>query len=75
MKHVTEAIYSDGVFKPETPLGLPERQRVRLIVQLITDEAPSDRSAAMKRLRAGIAKMNFASEGRLPTRDDLHDRA
>ena len=75
MTHVTEAIYSDGVLRPETPLGLPEQQRVRLIVQPITDDGPSDRSAAMNRLRAGIAKMSFASEGRLPMRDELHDRA
>lgn len=69
-----EAVYCDGVLKPERELGLRERQRVRLTVETLDDVA-SDRSAAVARLRAGIARMQFYSKGPLPTRAELHDRS
>ena len=73
---IVEAIYSDGVLEPLQNLNLPDKQRVRLIVQPIDGAAKSgaDREAAMKRLRAGIASMNFRLNGPLPTRDELHER-
>ena len=78
MTKVVEAIYSHGVLEPLESLDLPEKQRVRLIVQPIDNaslsDASADRHAAMKRLRAGIASMNFRLTGPLPTRDELHDR-
>lgn len=73
MTQSTEAVYSDGVLKPERDLGLRERQRVRLIVEPI-DERADDREAALARLRAGIARMHFYSKGALPSRAELHDR-
>ena len=48
--------------------------RVRLIVESL-DEAAEDRQQAVNRLRAGIESMQFFSSGRLPTREELHDRA
>ena len=78
MTKVIEAIYTHGVLEPLEALDLSEKQRVRLIVQPIDGVGPlcppSDREAAMTRLRAGIASMNFRLTGPLPTRDELHDR-
>ena len=78
MTRVTEAVYSKGVLKPAEDLGLREEQRVRLIVESIdgsVDKRPDDRADAVTRLKAGIAKMQFISQGPLPSRDDLHDRS
>lgn len=74
MTRVVEAIYSDGVFEPLENLGLLDKQRVRLIVQTLEGTAAEDRDAAMMRLRAGIASMDFRSTGPYPSRDELHDR-
>lgn len=70
----TEAVYSHGVLKPAEDLGLREDQRVRLIVETV-DEEPVDRAAALARLKAGIAQMQFFSQGPLPSREELHDRS
>ena len=74
MTKFVEAIYSHGVFEPLESLGLPDKQRVRLTIEPIDGVAEPDREAAMLRLRAGIASMNFRSTGPYPTRDELHDR-
>jgi len=74
MTQITEAIYTHGVLKPAVDLNLREQQRVRVIVESIED-CPGDRDAAVARLKAGIAGMQFFSNGPLPTREDLHDRA
>jgi predicted DNA-binding antitoxin AbrB/MazE fold protein len=76
MTKVTEAVYSQGVLKPVEDLGLREDQRVRLIVETVDDKAADcDRGAALVRLKAGIAKMQFFSQGPLPSREELHDRS
>jgi predicted DNA-binding antitoxin AbrB/MazE fold protein len=74
MTQTTEAVYANGVLKPTGDLHLREQQRVRLIVESL-DEAAEDRQQAVNRLRAGIESMQFFSSGRLPTREELHDRA
>jgi predicted DNA-binding antitoxin AbrB/MazE fold protein len=74
MVQVTEAVFSQGVLKPVDELHLREQQRVRLIIEPVDVGQDSDRAAALSRLRAGIASMNFSSSGPLPTRDELHDR-
>jgi predicted DNA-binding antitoxin AbrB/MazE fold protein len=74
MTQEVEAVYSDGVLKPARHLALRDQQRVRLTVETIDDTSGQDRTAAAARLRAGIAQMQFYSEGRLPTRDQLHGR-
>jgi predicted DNA-binding antitoxin AbrB/MazE fold protein len=73
MTQTIEAIYANGVLKPTAGLRLREHQRVRLILEPI-EEGPADRQAALARLKAGIASMQFFSEGALPTREELHDR-
>jgi predicted DNA-binding antitoxin AbrB/MazE fold protein len=74
MTRITEAVYSQGVLKPTRELSLREQQRVRLIVETI-DEPGEEREAALLRLKAGIESMQFFSGGRLPTREELHDRS
>ena len=75
MAQFTEAVYTNGVFKPQKELVLREAQRVRLIVEALDDDAGrGDRPAAMQRLLAGIDGMRFFSRERLPSRDELHDR-
>jgi predicted DNA-binding antitoxin AbrB/MazE fold protein len=75
MAQFTEAVYTNGVFKPQKELVLREAQRVRLIVEAIDDRAGrGDRPAALQRLLAGIEGMSFRSRERLPSRDELHDR-
>jgi predicted DNA-binding antitoxin AbrB/MazE fold protein len=73
MTQTIEAIYTDGVLKPTAELPLRDNQRVRLTVETI-DETNVDREAAVTRLKAGIARMRFFSEGPLPSREELHDR-
>ena len=73
MTQITEAIYTHGVLKPATDLGLREQQRVRVVVEPI-EEGCQEREAAVARLKAGIESMHFCSDGRLPTREELHDR-
>lgn len=68
-----EATYTDGILKPDAELRLRDKQRVRLTVETL-DEPDRDREAAVARLKAGIASMQFFSEGPLPSRDELHDR-
>ena len=75
MVQVTEAVFSQGVLKPVGELHLREQQRVRLIIEPVDVGQESDRTAALNRLRAGIASMSFSSSGPLPSRDELHDRS
>ena len=74
MAQIVEAIFTDGVLKPIEELALREAQRVRLIVEPLDEGAASDQPTALKRLLAGIEGMKFFSVGRLPPRDELHDR-
>jgi hypothetical protein len=68
-----DAIHTAGVLKPTRDLFLRENQRVRLIVQPI-EEPEQNRTAAIARLKAGIASMDFFSDGTLPTREQRHHR-
>ena len=71
MTQKVEAIYSGGAFMPTQKLGLRDKQRVRLTVETI-DEPERDRDAAVARLKAGIASMDFFSKEPLPKRDGPH---
>ena len=74
MSQQIEAVYTDGVLKPARELPLRDQQRVRLTVEAIDDLPAGDREAAIARLKAGIVRMGFFSEGRLPSREELHER-
>ena len=75
MPQTTEAIFSKGVLRPLSDLGLREAQRVRIIVEPLGEDRPPGREAALDRLRQGIQAMKFVSQGPLPGRDELHDRS
>jgi len=71
-------VYENGVFRPETPVDLPERARLRISIH---EAAPANGSAngahevslkeAFDDLRArGVVR----SGGWRPTRDELHER-
>jgi predicted DNA-binding antitoxin AbrB/MazE fold protein len=54
-----EAIFENGVFRPLTPVALPEHKRVSMSVELCPDaesavSAPSD---AIERQRAALARL------------------
>ena len=68
-----DAIHTAGVLKPTRDLPLRENQRVRHIVQPI-EEPEQNRTGAIARLKAGIARMDFFSDGTLPTREQRHHR-
>lgn len=74
MTKVVEAIYTNGHLEPLEPLGLAEKQRVRLIVQPVEWPAPAERQAALKRLQERIEKSDFFLRGPLPSRNELHER-
>lgn len=74
MTRITEAVFAQGVLTPSEDLGLQENQRVRLIVEPLGQRS-QDRQVAIASLKAGIERMQFFSQGRLPTRDELHDRS
>lgn len=75
MTQVTEATFDDGVLRPDGPLSLRPKERVRIIVQSLEASSDAERAAAMARLRQGVKSMGFKStNGRYPTRDELHER-
>ncbi len=74
MAQITEAVFQDRVLRPLGKLDLREKQRVRLVVEPIHEHGRTDRVTALERLRAGIGQMQFFLRGRLPSRDELHDR-
>lgn len=75
MTQVVEATFDGGVLRPDGPLVLREHERVRLIVQPLSNDDGAARAEAMRRLRAGIEAMDFCSDGRgYPDRDGLHER-
>lgn len=73
MTKVTEAIFSGGVLRPVEPLLLREQERVRLTVESI-ELASNGREAAIHRIVAGFDKLKLRIDGKLPTRDELHER-
>ena len=74
MTQVTEAVYSDGVLRPEGRLSLRDKERVRLIIQSLESPQVNDRVRAIENLRAGVGRSTFRSSGPYPTRDELHER-
>jgi predicted DNA-binding antitoxin AbrB/MazE fold protein len=69
-------VFENGVFRPESPVNLPEHTRFRILVRNgngAADQRPNaeSSSADFSRLRAkGLVK----SSGWHPTRDELHER-
>lgn len=74
MVRTTEAIFADGVLKPVEPLNLREQQRVRITVEEV-EASEVDREAAVRRMIEGFKKMRLRTNGRMPSREELHERS
>lgn len=75
MVRTTEAIFANGVLKPVETLNFHEGQRVRITVEEVEGPAETiDREVAVKRMVEGFKKMRLRTNGRMPTREELHER-
>ncbi len=74
MKTFTTATFENGHFKPDQPFDLPERSRVRLIVEMIPEPAVA-RLAAWASLYRRFRERPIRSGGRHLARDELLERA
>ncbi len=59
MDHVLEAIYENGVFKPQGTINLPEHQRVTLTVHPLV-ENPNTELEAWQPVYAGLSDQDIA---------------
>jgi hypothetical protein len=57
--------------------GLPCRKgnQVEVIVLITDDKTDADREEALQRFLAAARASTFKSDGRYPTRDELHERS
>lgn len=74
MSQVIEAVFEDGVFKPDRQPELAENTRVRLVVEPVTDPEESRRQQAWSALERLWQTSAFDSQGDRLTRDQLHER-
>jgi predicted DNA-binding antitoxin AbrB/MazE fold protein len=73
MQNVITATYQDGLLKPDQPLDLPARARVRLIVEVVEDPAPAC-DQAWQEFEDLCDESPLDSGGVRLTRDQLHER-
>ncbi len=73
-KQVVDAVFENGVLRPQGELRLHEHERVRVTVEPVSQTTPEEAAAAMGRFEAGVRRMNFRSSGKYPSRDELHER-
>jgi predicted DNA-binding antitoxin AbrB/MazE fold protein len=75
MRQIVEAIYADGVLKPLAALPFHEKQRLRLTIAAVDEQATSDHGAHLHELIDRLRRSTFSYGGPLPTREELHERA
>lgn len=68
------ATFENGMFKPDQPLPLAERSRVRLTIEPIEAWSPETAQAAWEALKAQIREQPLHLGGKRFTRDELHER-
>lgn len=68
-----EAVFTNGVLKPVEPVSLREQERVRVTVESVQANGAA-RDAAVQRMIDGFDKMRLRTGGRMPSRDELHER-
>jgi len=73
MKTQAVATVENGQLTLDEPLVLPDRSRVHLTVEPISD-APNDPVTAWESLRQRVRERPVHSGGRHFTRDELHER-
>ena len=66
------ATYADGVFKPDQSVAIPERTRVTLTIEPISE--PPNAAAAWESLMERLRERPINSGGVRFTRDELHER-
>jgi predicted DNA-binding antitoxin AbrB/MazE fold protein len=57
MSLIVEAVYENGVFRPEAEVGYPDRQRVRLDIQALSEGSVRRRGSA-ESLAQAFAEMD-----------------
>lgn len=68
------ATFENGMFKPDQPLPLAERSRVRLTIEPIEAWSPETAQVAWAALKAQIREQPLHLGGKRFTRDELHER-
>jgi predicted DNA-binding antitoxin AbrB/MazE fold protein len=56
MPTAVDAIYEDGVFKPERPVGLKDKTKVRLVIEEETDTARTPLGRRLRELRGRLVE-------------------
>jgi predicted DNA-binding antitoxin AbrB/MazE fold protein len=56
VKASVDAVFQDGVFKPVSPPGLPEGERVRLTVERVAQAKPEDILKLASRVYEGLSQ-------------------
>jgi predicted DNA-binding antitoxin AbrB/MazE fold protein len=76
MAVVREAVYENGLLKPDQPLALGERQRVRLTIEPVTDASPTiaRRELAQALVRRVESLLPFIGDVGLPAHLELLKR-
>ncbi len=69
-----DAVYDGGVFRPEGPVNLPEKTRVRLRVEDDPAATTGGGARLRSRMKALIAAKAFRPSGPPCSRDELHER-
>lgn len=73
MSTVVGAIFEDGVFKPEHPVGLKDKTRVHLVIEPATPPGPDDDPTGWKTAMELMGCIADAPEGESIARD--HDQS
>jgi predicted DNA-binding antitoxin AbrB/MazE fold protein len=73
MSQIVTATFEDGMLKPDVPLDLPPRARVRLVVETL-NELTEDARKAWTELERLWDEASIDSRGERMTRDQLHER-
>lgn len=72
MNQLINAVYENGVLKPEKLLDLPAGARVRIAVEPL--DAQTEREKAWEEFDALCEEISIHSQGERLTRDQLHER-
>jgi len=73
MSTVVDAIYEDGVFKPERPVDLKDKTKVHLVIEPASAAASEDDPTGWKTAEALMGFFKDAPEGEPIARDhDTH---
>jgi predicted DNA-binding antitoxin AbrB/MazE fold protein len=73
MSQIITATFDGSVFKPDTPVTLPDQSRVQLVIQPL-ENATCGSDAAMDELEKLWDEVSVDSHGERLTRDQLHER-